>query len=229
MNTAGAWLTAWRTGLRAARQNLLAGVLVWTAGAAIVASYYRWPAARAAWDNFAVWRASLGLVFPLLSTALFGGVFPLIAQTLARRDRARPDARAWLFALGFWAYKGLETNYFYRFQAWLFGDDAHWTTVAAKVLFDLGLWSPLWAVPVTAYLYLWKEAGFQRERLAQLWGWDGYRTFVLPALVSNWMIWLPSVCFIYLLPLPLQVPLFNLVLFLFVLILTVVVRRPAKK
>jgi hypothetical protein len=81
---------------------------------------------------------------------------------------------------------------------------------------------------VTAYLYFWKEASYQRERLAQLWGWDGYRTFVLPTLVSNWMIWLPSVCFIYLLPLPLQVPLFNLVLFLFVLILTIVVRRPSK-
>jgi len=226
MNSLGAWDSAWRQGLRAARQNLVAGAAVWIVGALIVSSYYAWPAARRVWDAFSAWRIAQGLVYPLVATSLFGGVFPLVAQILLRRDRAKPAMRAWIFAICFWGYKGLETNFFYRFQAWLFGDDAHLTTVVAKLIMDMAVWCPIWAVPVTAYLYFWKESGFNRERLGQLWGWDGYRVFVLPTLVSNWLIWLPSVCFIYLLPLPLQVPLFNLVLFLFVLILTVVVRRP---
>ena len=225
MSSPGSWDAAWRAGIHAARQNIAAGAAVWAFGGAVVVTYYTWPPAHAAWDHLAVWREHLGFLYSIVATCLFGGVLPMLFQTLVPAARGRMTTGAWVFGAAFWAYRGFEVDLFYHFQAWLFGAGTDAASVARKVCFDALIYSPIWAVPVTAYTYIWKESGFQIERMRGMWGWHGYRVYVLPALVSNWIVWIPAVSLIYSLPSPLQVPLFNLVLFLFVLILTVLTRR----
>jgi hypothetical protein len=50
---------------------------------------------------------------------------------------------------------------------------------------------------------------------------------VLPILIANWGIWTPAVAIIYLLPTALQLPMQNIVLCFFTLLLATITRRPA--
>ncbi|MEM1442602.1 MAG: hypothetical protein AAGF67_09685, partial [Verrucomicrobiota bacterium] len=74
--------------------------------------------------------------------------------------------------------------------------------------------------PVTALCYGWKRAGFS---------WNAYRPNLKPShflfqiaslLLSTWIVWIPATAIIYSLPLVLQIPLFNLVLCFFVLLIS---------
>jgi hypothetical protein len=47
--------------------------------------------------------------------------------------------------------------------------------------------------------------------------------------MSTWAVWIPAVTIIYCLPAPLQIPLFNLVLCFWVLVLSFISKRPADK
>ena len=42
----------------------------------------------------------------------------------------------------------------------------------------------------------------------------------IPLMIANWVVWIPAVSLIYLFPLPLQLPLMNIILALWCLILT---------
>ena len=47
-------------------------------------------------------------------------------------------------------------------------------------------------------------------------------------LMSTWAVWIPAVTIIYCLPAPLQIPLFNLVLCFWVLVLSFISKRPVE-
>ncbi len=88
------------------------------------------------------------------------------------------------------------------------------------------VYCPAFAVPFTVLVYTLGEQNFS---LSAVWqdfrspGW--YARRVLTPLISNLGIWLPSVAIIYSLPSPLQLPLQNLVLIFFTLILAHLTRR----
>ena len=46
-------------------------------------------------------------------------------------------------------------------------------------------------------------------------------------IITNWLVWIPSVLLIYLMPPMLQIPLFNLVLCFFVLVLAILNTDPS--
>lgn len=72
---------------------------------------------------------------------------------------------------------------------------------------------------------MWKDCDFSFARLKAELGWD-FVTFRVPSvLCSTWMVWVPAVSLIYSLPSTLQIPLFNLVLCFFVLILSFIVTK----
>jgi hypothetical protein len=74
-------------------------------------------------------------------------------------------------------------------------------------------------------VYLWIENNFKWQATRR--NMDQYFfTITLPAnIVSNWLVWLPAVSFVYCMPSDLQIPLFNLVLCFWVLILAVLNRK----
>ena len=204
----------------ALRANLGPALLIWSIGATLVLSYHNSAAFRGAMGALVALRGQMGLLYPVMSTALFGGLLPGLSQAVfARRDW--PSTRRsmhWLIL--FWAYKGLEIELFYRLQARIWGDGTDFPTVAGKVAVDMLVYNPVVAVPLQLLFLRWlaRRAGTLHPDvplLPRAW----YRSLGWPLLVMVWAIWLPSVALIYLMPLPLQLPLGNLILWLWMLIM----------
>ena len=221
-------------GVRAAKANVLPAIGLWLAGVALLGGYFYIDAVREVAVAVTGFREAVGWPFAVVSTAIFGGLIPVVVQQFTPRTPNRARLTELPFFLAFWGYKGLEVDLLYRFQAWLFGDDAAVGTVVMKVLVDQGVYVPLWAVPTMVLAYRWREGGYRwggSERkparpFASLTtgvggaGWVGwYRRRCLPLLLANVFVWVPMVVVIYVLPLPLQLPIQNLVLCLFSLLI----------
>jgi hypothetical protein len=212
-----------------ARQNLVPGLVIQALALAMVLAYFCWPAARGAFDLVEGLKERGGFLYSSLSTALFGGAIPVALMVLlgtVRRDRLLSLAA---FYILYWAWKGIEVDLLYRLQGYWFGNAHDFATIAKKVVMDQFIYNPLWATPTCVLCFLWKDRDFS---------WSGFRaglnrelvTVSIPAVqVASWVVWVPMVAIIYCLPPSLQLPLFNLVLCFFVLMLTVVAQKASSK
>jgi hypothetical protein len=168
----------------------------------------------------------VGPTFAIVSTAIFGALLPFCVLALRRATRDRYDARQMFALTVFWAYKGLEVSVFYALQARWFGEGRDFATIALKTFIDQFVYCPLLAAPLTWVVYSWVEHGFSGRHLATEFrrpGW--YARSVLPLLVATWGVWVPAVAIIYLLPTALQLPLQNVVLCFFTLLVVFLTRR----
>jgi hypothetical protein len=210
----------WRAGLRGARANALPGFILQAGALALVLAYYRHAPTREILSQLAAFREKTGTLFGFVSTGLFGGLIPVLYlfARCATRHRYTGSQAAGLIA--FWSYKGFEVDLWYRLQARLLGTEADLGTIAAKMALDQFVYCPLVAVPVTVLVYAWVEARYSAQPvLSDLREPRWYFRQVLPVLISNLGVWVPAVCLIYALPTPLQLPLQNLVLCFFTLLL----------
>ena len=219
------WSNSVRRGWEAARTNALPGLIIALAALGVLVAYHRWPAFHDLLEVVRGWKLRFGFAFSALSTAIFGGLLPVLFRLIPAATRRDPQWRSLPFFVGFWAYKGIEVDALYRLQAWIFGDTTNLWVVAAKVFIDQFIYCPIWAVPTMMLAYLWKECGFSvagvRRRLGERW----YLTRCLPLLIANLGVWVPAVAIIYALPLALQLPMQNLVLCLFVLVVMMLTRE----
>jgi hypothetical protein len=217
----------WQIGVRAARHNFWPGLVLQIVALAIVVAFYRHEPTRLALERLAQFRVETGFVFGIFSTGIVGGLIPLL---YLKSRRATRDRYTWSEGGGlvaFWAYKGIEVEVFYRFLARLFGEHANLPTIASKMAVDQFIYCPLFAVPVTVFVYDWIGDHYRLEPvLNDVRAGQWYRRRVLPVLLSNLGVWVPAVCIIYALPTPLQLPLQNLVLCFFTLLLAHVTERP---
>lgn len=208
----------WQSGIRGLRANALPGLVLQAAALALVLGYYHAPAVHQALSDLTRFRERQDIAFSAGCTALTGGLVPFLYLHYGQRNPSGRPRYGWgqgAALIGFWAYRGLEVDYWYRFQALMVGTGHDWRTIALKSFFDQFLYSPLWAVPITAAVYERIDgeglaADFRRG------GW--FRRRVLPLLISNVGVWLPAVAIIYALPTPLQLPLQNIVLCFYTLI-----------
>jgi len=110
---------------------------------------------------------------------------------------------------------------FYRLQGYLFGYESTFRTILTKVLVDQFVYCIFWSAPFTALFYGWKKAGFKFDADPS---WLSARFICEESiflLISTWIIWIPSVSIIYAMPENLQIPLFNITLCFFVLVISV--------
>lgn len=202
----------------AARTNALPGLLIVLVALGVLVGYHQWPAFHDMLEVVRGWKLRFGFAFSAVSTALFGGLLPILFRLIPRETRKDPQWRFLPFFVGFWAFKGMEVDALYRLQAWWFGDTTDAWVIAAKVFVDQFVYCPIWAVPTMMLGYLWKDCGYSvaevRRRLGPRW----YLTRCLPLLIANLGVWVPAVAVIYALPQALQLPMMNLVLCLFVLL-----------
>ncbi len=211
----------WHAGLRAARAHLVPGLVLQAFAIALVAAYYWHPPTHAALDALASFSARTGWFYGIVATGLFGGVLPLVYLKLDPATRSRYTLAQSTALVAFWAYKGFEVDLWYRVLNYTVGPGHGASTIATKVFFDQFVYCPLYAVPAEMLFYAWCEARFDLAAVrddVRAGSW--YARRALPLLVGNLGVWLPAVCAIYALPLPLQLPLFNLVLCFFTLMLT---------
>jgi hypothetical protein len=222
----------WRSGLQGARANLVPGAVLQLVALALVLGYYREPAVHRALSRLVEVRQAAGLGFGIASTALFGAVVPLLYLHFSGRGKRGGHAYSALQGLcltGFWAYKGIEIDLWYRLQAHWIGAGHGAATIALKVILDQLVYSPLFAVPVTVAVYQVVQAWPDwRGSLADLRAPGWYRRRSLQVLIANAGVWIPAVVVIYALPTPLQLPPQNIVLCFYTLILVHQMRSGAQ-
>ncbi len=210
----------WRAGLRGARALARPGLALQFVALLLVLAYYHHASVRHAVDELAQLHERAGVWFGVVSTGVFGGLVPFL---YLRSRRATRDRFTWAgggVLTAFWAYKGIEVDLWYRLLARLVGEAHTVRTVVTKMILDQFVYCPILAVPVTVVVYAWIETHFAAAPVvADLHGGRWYRRRVLPVLISNLGVWVPAVCIIYALPTPLQLPLQNLVLCFFTLLL----------
>lgn len=209
-----------QVGLRGARANLVPGLVLQTFALALVLGYYFAPGVAEALSRLASLRERMGVSYAMISTALFGGLIPWIYIRLNPTTRARYTAIQGLGLIAFWAYKGFEMHWLYGGLAELFGHDNNFTTVVKKVLVDQFVYCPLLAVPGMWLGYTWVENRFALRPIVESIRRPGWMMRELvPVLIANFGVWMPTVSIIYTLPTVLQLPLENLVLCFFTLML----------
>ena len=209
--------------LEAFRRNRFPALVLQAAAGVILLLFFLVPATRPAFEGIGALKTRHGYLFSALSTMFFGGVVSW--AVLWRRGRI-PTGQVWaqgLFFLVFWAVQGLMVDTLYRLQGAWFGQGNDPATLFKKVLIDQGPYNLLYATPVSLCFYAWKDAGFSVDRAREaLRGEFAHRYWTI--MVSAWIIWIPAVTMIYSLPAELQIPLFNLVVCFFTLVLAFVSR-----
>ena len=219
--------SAWRRSLGAARANLLPGLVLQAFAIAMVAAYYRHAPTRSTLDSLAEVKSRYGFAYSMASTALFGGVIPFLYMRLLPRTRGATPASHGLFYLAFWAYKGFEVDLFYRIQGWMFGNQPTLEVIAKKVVVDQFVYCVFVSMPLTVLAFFWKDTGFDGGRLRSLDLGRFLRAALPVALLGTWIVWIPAVTVIYCLPPPLQIPLFNIVLCFYALMIAALNARNA--
>jgi hypothetical protein len=212
----------WHAGLRAARANLVPGLLVQGIMVATVLAYYFLPGSRGFFDELGEWKSRWGYTYSSVSAILAGAVVPEILRILVFQKgvATRQNLGNFLFAAVFWGYSGMQVDFFYRMQAVWFGSGNEFATVVKKVLVDQLLYCPILAAPMSVILYDWWRTGFRLAALPGFFTRDFYLRSILPTLLANWGVWIPIVAALYSLPGLLQIPLFSMALSLWVILFT---------
>ncbi len=211
-----------RKGVRA---NLVPGLVLQAFALSLVIGYYIVPEVRTTFDAVGAWKLEGGHLFSSLSTAVFGGLIPFLVLRATGHIEKASALRVLFFYLGFWLWKGAEIDAFYRAQTALFGSGATARVLVPKVLFDQFVYNPLWAAPTQALCFLWKDSDFQGQQVLEKLRQKSLTSRSIIILVSTWVVWIPAVAIIYSLPAELQIPLFNLVLCFWSLLLSFVSRE----
>lgn len=213
------WQRAIRQGYRAAAAAVRPAIALWLFGLLLILGYFQipWIQEQLAWLQQL--KELYGFRYSAISTALVAGVIPLALEATLGAARRRIT---WAYALSnvaFWAYKGMEVDALYRCQAWWFGDNAAPATIALKVLFDQLVYAPLLGLTNVVLFYRWRDREYRPDpQWKRPIHW--FRQHVLPVLIANWFVWIPACTLVYLLPLGLQLPIQNLILCFWVLIVS---------
>jgi hypothetical protein len=217
-----AGISAWRQNLAAARANLGPALVLQASALALVLAYYYHPPTHGILDLLATFKARWGLLYSAAATALCGGAIPFLYMRLNPRTRSATPRSHAPFYLAFWAYKGMEVDLFYRFQGWLFGNQASAPVIAKKVFLDEFGYTVFWALPTAILFFYWKDTGFDSARMRTLDVLGFWKANLPKVLIGAWCVWLPAVTVIYSLPASLQIPLFNIVLCFYALLFATV-------
>lgn len=204
------------------KANFVPGLVLQTLGLLIVLGYYNIPYMQDLCQRLSILKEESGIIFSGISTCIAGGVIPVLFLISTKRIPREKALASAIFYICFWFLKGLEIDIFYSYQAIWFGNEATFGVIANKVLVDQFIWNPVYAAPCIALCYFWMDCGFSFKRF-KLEIDRSMFTLKIPALlVSTWVVWFPMCAIIYSLPTPLQVPLFNIVLCFFVLLVNII-------
>jgi hypothetical protein len=210
----------------ALKQNLLPGLVLQCFALAIVLIYFFVPASQPVYAWFGVLKHEYGFLYAFVATAFFGGLVPFLYLWLSGRiEPSRSAFALLLFYVIFWGLKGMEVDFFYQLQGSWFGYENTINTIATKVVVDQFLYSALWAAPMITITYLWMENGFSFRACKSAMTKSFFLVKIPTVVFSNWLVWVPAVSIVYSMPQDLQIPLFNLVLCFWVLILAVLNKK----
>lgn len=212
----------WKAGLRAARANLVPGLMVQGLMVALLVAYWAHPLIRSWMDRLAEFKMQQGYAYSAISAIVAGALVPeLLRIGVFQNARiSRANLTTLVFTVPFWCFMGVVVDAFYRLQAAWFGTDNTFPVILQKVLVDQFLYNPVFAAPFTTWMYDWKQSGWNFRATLHHTNLSWYRDAVVPTLFATWGVWIPVVTILYSLPAPLQIPLFGLALSLWVMLYT---------
>jgi hypothetical protein len=206
------------------RRNRFPAVVLQCFAGTLLLLYFYVPGARPAFEQIGDLKQSSGPWFAVISTALFAGLIPWIVLCFRGRIPRGDRGKHLVFYLAYWAMQGATVDLLYTWQAHWFGSGRDTSTLLLKTLVDQGPYNLLYATPIGTLLYGWKDAGFSWRRFRKENPWTRLRHRYIVIQISVWIVWIPGVLMIYCLPTDLQIPLFNLVICFFSLLLVFVSR-----
>ena len=190
----------------------------------LVGSYYQVPAIAEVWEAVGAFKLKWAYAFSLGSTIFAAVLLPSLVQlwmgTLPAEGRWK---RVGLLSL-FWGYRGMEIDWFYQVQGWLFGTGNDAATLIKKVAVDQFVMSPLWFVPTVLIAMRWVDMGGSWARTRASLTREFWMRTCPTLMVTNWLVWIPTLALVYSLPPALQFPLFSVVMCFFILIVTLLAR-----
>ena len=206
------------------RQNRVPGLALNAVVILLVLSYFRVPAVAGMWEALGAFKLRWSFAFSLVTTVFAAALLPSLLQwmmgTLPEGGRWR---RMGLLSL-FWGYRGMEIDLFYQLQGWLFGTGHDARTLLSKVAVDQFIMSPLWFVPTVLIALRWVDLGGSWARTRASLDRVFWTRTCPTALVTNWLVWIPTLSLVYSLPSALQFPLFSVVMCFYILIVTLLAR-----
>ncbi len=212
--------------IAALTKNIKPGLVLQVFALAILLVYFFVPASEPVFAWFGELKQRYGFTYSFVATAIFGGLIPFLYLWLGgfiANDQSK--LLLCIFYLVFWGLKGMEVDYFYRLQADWFGTGNDLQTIITKMAVDQFLYSALWSAPGIAIIYTWMESGWSITRTIALMDKKFFSIKIPTMVLSNWLVWIPAVCVVYAMPVELQIPLFNLVLCFWVLLVAILNRR----
>ncbi|NRA37311.1 MAG: hypothetical protein HRU15_04170 [Planctomycetes bacterium] len=218
------WGNAWRRGLDAARKNIIPGIIIWIIASSVILLWYFYEPAHAIMQNIADVKTQAPYLFSFFSTAIAGALLPGIVLGIFKLHPRAWSQLSWLFL--FYGLKGMEINALYHFQAFMFGEGNNWQTICKKSIFDQLIYVPIWGIASVTVSYSWIEGGMHELRTSFKDNW--LANYWLPILLANFSVWIPVVILLYMLPTALQLPLQNLVLCFWSLLMAVIANRDNK-
>lgn len=212
--------------LAALKKNLLPGLVLQLFAASILVTYFFVPTAKPLFTLFGELKQTYGFGYSFIATALFGGLIPFLYLLLSKNLSPNRNILGLLvFYILFWGLKGMEVDLFYRLQANWFGTGSDVKTIVTKMAVDQFLYSALWAAPSITIVYLWMEYNWNLAEAKKAMTKEFFWVKIPTVILSNWLVWIPAVCVVYAMPGELQIPLFNLVLCFWVLLLAVLNKK----
>ena len=189
-------------GIRAAKANLLPGLIVQVAMLVVVLGYYFYPPTTEWLDAMARVKARWGFVYSAGAAVIAGALLPELLRILVFQKGRIQRRNGWnlMYTVPFWGIMAV--------------------TVVKKVVFDQFIYSPLFSGPLTVWFYDFKNRGPQVTPPREFLTWRHYRAAVLPVMFATWGVWIPVVSILYSLPPLLQIPMYILALTLWVMIYT---------
>jgi hypothetical protein len=210
----------------ALKKNLLPGLVLQLFAVSILLIYFFVPASKPMFTLLGELKQTYGYGCSFISTALFGGLIPFLYLWLSKSLAPGRNVLCLLvFYVIFWGLKGMEVDFFYRLQADWFGTGNDVQTIATKMAVDQFLYSALWAAPGITIVYLWMESNWSIAQSKKAMTKEFFCIKIPTVILSNWLVWIPAVSIVYAMPGELQIPLFNLVLCFWVLLLAVLNKK----
>ena len=197
--------TPLRIGLESARANRLPMVVLWALALTTVLTYYFVPGFADLLEPLAQWQSNNGSLAAFVTLFLFCGLIPgmfLLSIQSLRPQRPVLTVLAQSVWCGLW---GMANNGLYTLQCRWFGDGTDIATLLIKTAFDQFVWTVFILAPCNATFFFWLARDFSFRRLRCEWPKRFVHDVFLPNLISNWIVWIPVLCFVYAFPLALQI------------------------
>jgi hypothetical protein len=205
----------------AIKKNLRPGIVLWVLLLVFWFLYKTNEDFNGLLQQLAELKKETGYVFSFVAYLLFAAVLPEFLKVIffQQGKLQRSNISYLLYAGLVFGTFGIISDLIFSLQAKLFGESTDAQTLIIKTTVDQLIFSPFQCTSVLM-LFMWKEDGFTSNFINKVSKPGFFKERLLPMYVAMWMVWIPGVSLVYLMPSILQLPVSSFILCFWSLIIT---------